>query len=78
MKILKSKAKPKSTGRTEVVQAMAKQDKEIKQKKVKDSKDLQEIIRLKAYELYVERGGTDGNDADDWIAAERIVLESSR
>ena len=27
-------------------------------------------IRLRAYEIYTERGGGDGNDADDWLQAE--------
>ncbi|HJQ67779.1 MAG TPA: DUF2934 domain-containing protein [Blastocatellia bacterium] len=30
-----------------------------------------EEIRLRAYEIYLERGGGDGNDADDWLQAER-------
>ncbi len=32
----------------------------------------QEIER-RAYELYLERGGGDGHDLDDWIQAEREV-----
>ena len=31
----------------------------------------EEQIRLRAYEIYLERGGSDGNDADDWLRAER-------
>ncbi|MGH9732423.1 MAG: DUF2934 domain-containing protein, partial [Candidatus Acidiferrales bacterium] len=27
-------------------------------------------IQLRAYELYVTRGGEDGRDVDDWLAAE--------
>lgn len=30
-----------------------------------------EQIRLRAYEIYLERGGTDGHDLEDWILAER-------
>ena len=30
-----------------------------------------EQIQLRAYELYLERGGSDGNDTDDWLQAER-------
>ncbi|HEX5734383.1 MAG TPA: DUF2934 domain-containing protein [Blastocatellia bacterium] len=30
-----------------------------------------EQIRLRAYEIYLERGGGDGNDAEDWLQAER-------
>jgi len=28
-------------------------------------------IRARAYELYLQRGGGDGRDFDDWLAAER-------
>ena len=27
-------------------------------------------IQLRAYELYVKRGGEDGRDVEDWLAAE--------
>jgi DUF2934 family protein len=30
-----------------------------------------EDIRLRAYEMYVERGGIHGLDTDDWLQAER-------
>jgi hypothetical protein len=30
-----------------------------------------EEIRLRAYEIYLERGGTAGNELDDWLQAER-------
>ena len=35
-----------------------------------DSPVLDEI-RIRAYEIYVERGGQPGHDLDDWIQAER-------
>jgi hypothetical protein len=31
----------------------------------------QERIAARAYELYLARGGTDGQDWEDWLAAER-------
>jgi hypothetical protein len=34
-----------------------------------------EKIRLRAYEKYIERGGTDGRDLDDWMQAERELVE---
>jgi hypothetical protein len=34
-----------------------------------------EDIALRAYHIYVGRGGTDGHDLDDWLQAERQVLE---
>jgi hypothetical protein len=30
-----------------------------------------EQIQLRAYEVYLERGGADGHDLEDWILAER-------
>ena len=37
----------------------------------------QEQIRLRAYEIYVARGGEDGQDLSGWIAAERELSGSS-
>lgn len=36
-----------------------------------------EQIEQRAYELYLERGGADGGDVDDWLAAERELTEVS-
>jgi hypothetical protein len=30
-----------------------------------------EEIEQRAYQIYVERGGADGHDVDDWLQAER-------
>lgn len=30
-----------------------------------------EQIQLRAYEIYLDRGGADGHDLEDWILAER-------
>ena len=38
------------------------------------SPDLEAEIRFRAYELYEQRGCTPGQEADDWIAAEREIL----
>jgi hypothetical protein len=35
----------------------------------------EERIRYKAYELYIKRGMQDGNELEDWLEAEREVLE---
>ncbi len=35
--------------------------------------NLEEEIRRRAYELYVERGSTPGNENEDWLTAEREV-----
>jgi hypothetical protein len=33
-------------------------------------------IRQRAYEIYMRRGGAQGRDVDDWIAAERELRGS--
>jgi hypothetical protein len=40
-----------------------------------DGSEAQEQIRLRAYELYRERGGRVGDDMADWLQAEREYLE---
>ncbi len=35
-------------------------------------------IAHRAYELYCERGRQDGHDIDDWLQAERELLDSVR
>lgn len=40
--------------------------------------DLTAEIRRRAWERYVRRGGRDGYDLDDWLEAERELLESPR
>jgi hypothetical protein len=37
------------------------------------SKNIEERIRLRAYELYVARGREDGHDLDDWLRAESEI-----
>jgi len=34
-----------------------------------------EEIEVRAYQIYVERGGAHGQDLDDWLQAERVLLE---
>ena len=34
-----------------------------------------EQIRARAYEMYLERGGHDGLDLDDWVRAERELRQ---
>jgi len=36
---------------------------------------IEESIRLKAYELYQLRMGQDGNSLSDWLNAEKIILQ---
>lgn len=35
-------------------------------------------IRQRAYELYLERGGADGNELDDWLRAEDEISGKMR
>ena len=35
--------------------------------------NLEEEIRRRAYELYLERGSTPGSESEDWLIAEREV-----
>ena len=36
-------------------------------------RNLQEEIRMRAYELYLQRGGVPGNENQDWLVAEQEV-----
>ena len=36
-----------------------------------------ERIAQRAYELYLARGGTDGRAMDDWLSAERELIEGN-
>src|SRR5207247_10695941 len=36
--------------------------------------EIEERTRQRAYELYQERGGVDGNPTDDWLQAKQEVL----
>jgi hypothetical protein len=42
-----------------------------------DTFDHRDRIALRAYELYLARGGADGRDFDDWLAAEREMSGSN-
>ena len=42
-----------------------------------DSPRLEEI-RIRAYEIYIERGGQPGPDLDDWFQAERELEPKAR
>ena len=41
-----------------------------------DSPSLEQI-RLRAYEIFMARGGINGNDVSDWLEAERQLLRDS-
>ncbi len=62
----------KTTSRKAVSKAIAKQEFETQ----KTASQIQDAIRLKAYELYMQRGCQNGNDFQDWLAAEQLVLQA--
>jgi len=37
---------------------------------------LEERIRLRAYELYVQRGNESGSELEDWLQAEEEILST--
>ncbi len=39
---------------------------------------LQYKIALRAYDLYLQRGGVDGHAEDDWLQAEQEILKEER
>jgi Protein of unknown function (DUF2934) len=39
---------------------------------------MEEVIRVRAYELYVERGLQDGSAQEDWLRAEAEVRDQER
>ena len=39
---------------------------------------LEERIRRRAYELYIQRGSQSGSDLDDWLQAEEEILRAER
>jgi hypothetical protein len=38
----------------------------------------QQKIEMRAYEIFLERGGAPGNPLEDWVRAEREVMAKSR
>ncbi len=38
----------------------------------------EEQIRLRAFEIYCRRGGTPGNEVEDWLRAERELQEEQQ
>jgi hypothetical protein len=40
-----------------------------------EPQELEDRIRVRAYELYQARGGENGHDLEDWLRAEEEVTE---
>ena len=49
---------------------------ENKQSAAAKIRPTQEEIALRAYHMYLERGCTPGNPFDDWVRAERELVEN--
>jgi len=47
-------------------------------RKPKSASSAEEKIRLRAYELYEQRGRIDGHALDDWLQAETEVLGAKK
>jgi Protein of unknown function (DUF2934) len=41
------------------------------------TKPTREEIALRAYQIYLQRGGAPGNEVEDWMQAERQLLEEN-
>lgn len=50
-------------------------NRDVKTTRERKKEEVQSAIGRRAYELYEQRGYVDGNDLDDWLAAESKVLE---
>ena len=46
------------------------------QKPAADTQPLEYRIRLRAHEIWLQRGGQDGSELDDWLQAEEEILGS--
>lgn len=58
-----------------------KQERQKEQKKTvngiapgNDVRSVQKRVALRAYELYLQRGGVDGHADEDWLQAEREIM----
>jgi Protein of unknown function (DUF2934) len=49
--------------------------KQVPEKDLQPSEISQELIARRAYLLYLARGAEDGHDIDDWLQAERELVE---
>ena len=61
-----------STSRKQVATMPAPKPFEVK--KNKSTLNLEEEIRVRAYQLYEERGYTPGHEDEDWLVAEQEIL----
>jgi Protein of unknown function (DUF2934) len=50
---------------------------EVRKTRAATANPTTEAIALRAYQIYLERGGAPGNALEDWTRAERELLEKS-
>lgn len=55
----------------------ARKSKTAKVIRLKPEMDREQVARL-AYELYLKRGCENGDAVEDWLSAERILIEKAR
>lgn len=53
--------------------ARKKQEKVPAQTPQKRTQPIEDAIRVRAYQIYIERGRLPGRDLDDWLQAEREI-----
>ena len=59
-----------------VTKTIAKAKQPTKKAVVRDPQEIHQAISLKAYELYLQRNGAPGDEKEDWLKAQKIVLQS--
>jgi len=72
-----SKTIAKTVSRKAVSKAIVRQEADFQQTGLNTQltqEQIQDAIRLKAYELYTRQGGT---DVDNWLTAEQIILSNT-
>ncbi|HYK49352.1 MAG TPA: DUF2934 domain-containing protein [Terriglobales bacterium] len=70
-------ARVKSTGNGTTIRkqvATMPSPKPVEVKNNTSTVDLEEQIRIRAYQLYEQRGYTPGHENEDWLVAEREIL----
>ena len=63
-------------GVTDMREPVSRADDDANRNDSMPSKPSEEEIRMRAYRRYLERGGSDGQDFDDWLEAERELKYS--
>jgi len=48
----------------------------VDKKTAAETLPVEERIRQRAYEIYLQRGGAEGSEVDDWLQAEEEILGS--